>query len=399
MTPGIPFLDQPIPLQMGSADFRSMRGHWRQPSRWPESGSFRQEGLASQPGRWQLVCVGRIQSIQVLRACAALGVLVEHALDRWEFETTNAATNHIFAYGVDLFFVISGFIVCNVARRAPSAIHFLQSRFIRVAPVYYIQTVPWLAMAIGLGKFSIASLATTLLFWPIWAQGPTMPVFSVGWTLCFEALFYSSLGAVVQWGARAAVLLAATYAVALALNLMRAGAVFQFIGSPQMLEFLAGAAIAGITIGSRPRAGLAAIVAAFALLVFRFTHGIGLGPFDEMLKYDPLIALNRVVAAGPPAFLLVWGSLQLEPWFKGRIVGALSYLGDASYSIYLAHPAALFCIQGLWRITGLPVIWLPFACFAAGLGTGVLAYRTIELPVLAFFRRPPRAAAAANASG
>jgi exopolysaccharide production protein ExoZ len=325
--------------------------------------------------------------------------LTHHAVNRLEFETTNSATNHIGAYGVDLFFVISGFIVCNVARRAPTAIRFLRSRFIRVAPVYYILSAPWLAMVIGVGKFSLASLATTLLFWPIWAQGPTEPVFSVGWTLCFEALFYSSLGAIVQWGARAAVLLGATYAVALALNFAKAGAVFQFIGNPQMLEFLAGTAIAWMPIRNSPRAGLAAIAASLALLGIRYTYGIGLGPLSEMSEFDPLAALNRVVAAGPPAFLLVWGCLQLEPWFKGRVVGALSYLGDASYSIYLAHPAALYCVQEFWRITGLPLFGLPFACFVAGLGTGVLAYRTIEVPVLAFLRRPRPTAAAANVSG
>ena len=305
-----------------------------------------------------------------------------HAQNRWE-GVTHKEVSHIGAYGVDLFFVISGFIVCNVARRAPSAADFLRSRFIRVAPVYYVQSAPWFVITLGLGKLTAAALATTLLFWPLWGRGPTEPIFRVGWTLCFEALFYCSLGAVVQWRARAAVLLGAAYAIALALNFANAGAVFQFIGSPLMLEFLAGAAIASMAIRNRPRAGVAAVVAAFGLLAFRASQGIG----PVQLVYPPLIALQRVEAAGPSAFLLVWGCLQLEPWFRGRFVGALSYLGDASYSIYLTHPIALFAVDGVWRVVGLPLFGLPFVDFAVGIGAGVLGYRTVEAPLLALLRR------------
>jgi peptidoglycan/LPS O-acetylase OafA/YrhL len=334
---------------------------------------------------------GKLQSIQVLRAIAALAVLSVHALFRWSIEahTPLPPAAHMGAFGVDLFFVISGFIVCRAARRAPSATSFLLARYIRVAPVYYVQTAPWLLALLVKGGAFLTPLATSLLFWPVWGKTPAYPLLLIGWTLCFEALFYASLGVVVKFGRRAVAALLAGYAAALALDAVGVGGLPQFLGSPLLLEFLLGAVIAMRPVRERPRLGGAAILAACILFLFWAIHGVGETP-EGLLAYDRVVAFPRVLVAAPPAFLLVWGALQLERLCEGWPAKAFAYIGDASYSIYLTHPIALFAVEGAWLVLRLPLLALPFVDLAVGLGAGVLAYRTIEQPLLAFLRPKPQ---------
>ncbi|HSZ53712.1 MAG TPA: acyltransferase family protein, partial [Caulobacteraceae bacterium] len=218
-----------------------------------------------------------MRSIQILRAVAILGVLALHVMERWSISTGRplAPSAHIGAYGVDLFFVISGFIVCTVATRASAAANFLRDRFVRVAPLYYLMTIPWLRFAAALGTLTPAAIATSLLFWPAWGRTPAYPVLAAGWTLGLEALFYCSLGVIVQFRRRAAIALAIGYALALALNLAGTPGVVRYVGNPLLLEFLLGAAIALRPIRPRPRAGAAAVVLAGLLLGVWCAFGIG----------------------------------------------------------------------------------------------------------------------------
>lgn len=319
-----------------------------------------------------------------------------HALDRWAITAGRLLipSAHIGAYGVDLFFVISGFVVCNVAKRAPSARTFLLNRYIRVAPVYYMLAIPWIVIAVGARLPLIAPTATGLFFWPVWGSEPTYPVLNAGWTLCFEALFYCSLAAVIQEGRRAATALAIGYVAALALNLAGAPGVFRFVGSPLVLEFLLGAAIAIRPICARPRAGVAAVLAAGLLLAFWFVYGIG-ETWNGLKAYSPLLAAARVVMAGPPAFLLVWGALQLEPWCKGQAIDAFNYIGDASFSIYLTNAFVIGLVGMVWRAFALPAIGLLPVLLTLAIAGGVLIYRTVEQPVLAIMRRKPQPVALA----
>lgn len=292
------------------------------------------------------------------------------------------------AFGVDLFFVISGFIVCKAAAKATSAANFLRNRFIRVAPLYYVVSTPCLVGAIFAGKFALSSLATSLLFWPIWGTEPTFPLLTVGWSLCFEALFYTGLSVAVQFGKRGAYALVLAYTCALALNVAGAGGVFRFIGNPLLLEFLFGVVIA-LTSGRRwpPIAGAGAILGAIYLLGFRAAHGFG-PTYDGLRSFLTEVAFLRVAVIGPAAFLMVWGALQLEPWCKGVLVRALGHLGDASYSIYLTHPLVIVAVEVfMWRSRSAALMVMPFLEYLLAIAAGLLAYEFLEKPLLAVVRR------------
>lgn len=331
----------------------------------------------------------RLNSIQVLRAVAALGVVALHCAISWQDAVGQKypAVLRLGAFGVDLFFAISGYIICSTAKSSPSAADFLRKRFVRVAPVYYIQTAAFAPISLATGKFTLAALATSLLFWPVWGPEPTTPLLKVGWTLGFEMLFYTSFAAAMRFGARATAVLLAAYVGATALNVAGAGGVTQFVGSPLLAEFLFGALIALAAGPKSPAKGAAAVLLAGAVLALPTARGFG-AAWAGWPVLHPDVAFMRLMCAGLPCAILVWGALQLEPWCRGRFMAVLGYLGDASYSIYLSHILVLALVVGAWRWTGAPAIAMPFVEFVCGVGAGVLAFELVEKPLLARLREP-----------
>ena len=124
------------------------------------------------------VHLSKLRSIQVLRGVAACAVVLLHAhLSGGTPIGENWA--RLGAAGVDLFFVISGFIMATIAK--PSAGRFLFDRFWRIFPLWLVAVTPWL-IALRPGPSIIAA---SLTLWPVYHQF-TMPALDVGWTLSFE---------------------------------------------------------------------------------------------------------------------------------------------------------------------------------------------------------------------
>jgi exopolysaccharide production protein ExoZ len=289
----------------------------------------------------------KLRSIQVLRGIAASAVVVHHAyrsVDPNSFVRVGAA-------GVDLFFVISGFIMATIGLgRSPGA--FIADRLWRIFPLWLIAVSPWFL----LGHPDRPTTLASLTLWPIWHGQFYSPALLLGWTLCFEMLFYWAF--TLGLATRALVPLGLFFAC---LIIGPRNDLLAYLGSPLILEFLAGVGIALL----RPsRYGGALILA--GLLWFAAA---------PQTYYNELIgagAYLRLVAWGVPAALIVYGARALEPRFAGRTLAPLVMLGDASYSIYLFH---FIPVEILGRH------WLP--AIAAGIGTGLTAHWLVERPIMA----------------
>jgi exopolysaccharide production protein ExoZ len=332
-------------------------------------------------------------SIQYLRGLAALGVLLFHASQRAGVAFGAGAA------GVDVFFVISGFIMWTIsARRAAGPGDFLLRRAGRIAPLYW--TVTLLVVALDLLRPSLfpnmrlnaAHVIQSLLFLP--HRDPTgaiAPVIVPGWTLNYEAFFYVAfaLTLLLPAGRRAWALTIGLGGLCLAGLFLPHGrwAALDTYSDPLVLEFVAGAWLAKAAAAGRlghEGAACAAIVGGLLILT-----AVALAGADVQ-------GWARLVEWGLPALLIVWGALSLEGASRMPLIAPLKLLGDASYSLYLAHGLALSLAFKLVGGRGLPpvaeiVLALPF-----GLAAGLACWWLIERPLLGVFHHRRRSAAAAG---
>ena len=301
----------------------------------------------------------KLRSIQVLRAVAACSVVVYHTYYRVDQVGYGAA-------GVDLFFVISGFIMATLAgEKRPG--DFARDRLSRIYPLWWIAVLPWLLLV----PRDFAALVSSLTLWPIYGAGYVVPSLKVGWTLCLEVLFYA--GVTLAIATRPKVPLTA-YAVLLIGALTTSIPLLHFLGSPMILEFLMGIVVARLP--RRKIFGLF-ILAGLALLPLTSSN---LGDLEWSLT--PQWALWRSLEWGFPAALIVWGALSLESVFEHRFFRAPVLVGDASYSIYLFHPLISYGFTLFWP-----------ARMALAIGTGIAMYLVVERRIMAARKgralRPP----------
>ena len=319
-----------------------------------------------------------LYGIQYLRAIAACAVVVFHAAER-----TGLHFN-IGAAGVDVFFVVSGFIMMVIATRRPvRPLQFLRDRLLRIVPSYWIATTVMLAGAVA-GLFPNLQIEPlhvlgSYLFVPIPSPngGHLWPVLVQGWTLNYEIFFYLVFAmALLAPPARQLPWLAGTLLVLVVVGAIAhpQNPLLQFYMQPLILEFAAGAWLGrlwlrGITPG--PGAGVAMILAAL----------IGFG----------IIELGRMEFGawncGPLAVLLVAGTLAVETGRKLPSLPMLAYLGDASYSTYLWHTFALAVVTKVGFSLHLPAPAVAAAGIVAGTLAGVVAYELIEKPIQRLVKR------------
>jgi exopolysaccharide production protein ExoZ len=313
-----------------------------------------------------------IWSLQVLRFVAALMVVYVHAA-QIAFEATGSNgfvpldVSIIAISGVDIFFVLSGVII---ARTAPglTCAEFAWRRFRRIVPFYLLCCLPAAVIAAKTG-FGWREAMATFLLWPA-TDVMTAPALLVAWTLCFEMLFYAG-AALVLADRRWAVVLMLLYGAAFTLR--PAGPVFQFLGNPLILEFLLGVAIAYAPMRRAAVWGIP--VGVVALLAVGFT---GIAPFGGTIQYlagDG--ALWRVLVYGVPAALIVYGTMQIAA--KPSV---WTYLGDASYSLYLTHPLVVSTLAAVWAHT-VPADLIVAVTMLASLAFAWRIHESVERPLLA----------------
>ena len=325
---------------------------------------------------------GLVVNIQILRFVAALAVVVAHALDRAGGMLPPGPAN-FGAIGVDIFFVISGYIITRSGfmRGSRSAAVFAWSRARRVVPLYWLMTLPWVAITLADGSFWIRRLLVTLTFWPALTNRTINPLLEVGWTLCFEMLFYTGAALVLlaRDRRRAVLILGVLFVLCWGLRAMTGLGAFRFLGNPIILEFACGIAIARLQPRIAPRTGIAALVAGVAAMLASLWWGYG-DISESHLTLDGTLALKRVAMWGLPSALVVAGAVAMAPWAKGRSARTLIAGGDASYALYLVHPLAILLLA--FALAPLPAVAFVPAAILGALAAGLATHRWVERPLL-----------------
>jgi exopolysaccharide production protein ExoZ len=345
--------------------------------------------------------VSKLLLVQILRGFAALSIAALHA--EHDAVALAAGTGQVWVSpfnlpwgaGVDVFFVISGFIMVHASmdlfQREGARGAFLARRVARIVPLYWAVTTLYLALAVltrGLLNSELLApwpVLASYLFIPVERQdGVVQPLYSLGWTLNYEMFFYTLFAlAIVLPYRRAIATLAGTILALVALgSVSRLPEPFAFWTSPILLEFVFGLALGhlraeGVTIG-RP-IQLALALAGLALLALDLTKGG--------------IEMPRPLAWGvPAAFLVAAASLGRDGLSRRSATTRFGVaLGDASYALYLLHPFAIRGMRSLLVATGLASSLGAAGFFVLALAGAVLAsvvvHRTFELAATAWLRQ------------
>lgn len=332
-------------------------------------------------------------SIQYLRAIAALMVVWHHALGQVKGLDSFLPTSSFGTNGVDLFFVISGFImVLTTFGKAVSPWNFVRKRISRVVPLYWLITftVAVLAtLAPNLFKttnVSASHVIQSLLFIPHYSPSfpeHIYPILVPGWTLNFEMFFYALFGLCLMFR-RERVVIGVLIALCLLVGVGKLTGPFQQAAlvvytSPLMLEFGLGVAIGWLYCSGRLSTSRTAAVVLGGVGVYLLSRE-GTTPF----RADQMMGSAALVVASLSEGLRQWQNAILK------------VLGDASYSIYLTHIPAL----GVARVTyaklvgdetSLLLAWgfvasaLAFCCLV-----GWLSFLFVERPLFRLIGRIPQ---------
>lgn len=299
----------------------------------------------------------RFHSIQYLRGIAALMVVFTHLK-----EDLNGAFGisdigyRLFShgiFGVDLFFVISGFIIhqSTTKKEHSRPLTFIVRRAFRIYPVFVFCVFAFIAIAPGIPQ--PVDLAKGLMFVPLNFDAPA-PFYGYNflypaWTLTYELLFYAIFVVSIcisheKRGFIASVLIVSLVVfLQLISNKFVSGGfsypislsqgVFKLLASPMLIEFIYGIAISFAFTKLRLNKKLYIIMCltAFAVVIYLFKSGISNyhGPFSY----------------GLAASFIAICAVSFERSGALPTIRSLDRLGDISYSLYLSHIITIFAIK------------------------------------------------------
>ena len=344
-----------------------------------------------------------IDNIQALRAVAALLVVFVH-LDVFARVLGLPTTGH---GGVDLFFVISGFIMVHTTSStsatsltSASGRHagpigpgtFVLNRLTRVAPIYWLLTlatfgVAWLVPSLMQATAAdVEQLLLSLFFVPFRkSNGLVQPVLFVGWTLNYEMFFYAlfALGLAFRNRRRGAqaVVLSLLALVALGWWFRPDNVIAAFYTRPIILEFAAGMGLAWLGTRARCESALGRRWVATSC---------ALGLIAVALVPVALPTASRLLTHGVPAVIVVACAIVLHNSGVSWSSRGVLLLGNASYSLYLTHPFVTQATQKLGKALGLsPAVALlgALATLVLVCAVGVATHLWLEKPLTSFVKQ------------
>lgn len=333
--------------------------------------------------------LSKVRSLEALRAIAALLVVLFHTQAVFHVNSEGTPFNGIFNAGhrgVDLFFVLSGFIIVSVhagdvdqPNRLPN---YIFNRLTRIYPAVWIMTLLALILySVGFGGSEKAAklvpeaiLASTLLL-----PQHGSPLVNVTWTLTYEMFFYAIFAAVIINLRVGVALLVVWQAATLAALLLGAD-----LGLPGYylrslcLEFSVGLACA---LWINWRGSMSIPLLSFSLLAagcVSFVTGMVL---DRILEWSGVFC-----ALGAGAMILAL--VQLERAGSLGVPKILVFLGGASYSIYLVHFSVITLFARATQRFGLEATDLICLLGAlAGVAAGVVFDIVLDKPIQRWLRR------------
>ncbi len=338
-----------------------------------------------------------LHSIQALRGVAVLMVVFYHVyIIGGDSNYLGYAVFKGFSepgkFGVNLFFVLSGFIIfhahsVDIGRPSQLGSYFYK-RFSRIYPVYWFFLFGYVFAAyLGLGhadfSWEAGNLISSMFLWGGYPE-LSLPL-KVAWTLCYELIFYALFMAFLI-SARLGVILFFLWLVTLiVLNVLIDGAIGYRVFEVWNLNFILGG-VCYYVFNNLSKVRLDILIVMFAL----FVAGLLYSSFSMDFSETPLSASNKhiMILLSLAFSCLVMCSLLLNDFFKSRFLSWLVKLGNASYSVYLTHSAWISLYYIALRKLGLlsqvyeygVVIYI--SAVLTSLLVGYIAFIVVEKPLV-----------------
>jgi peptidoglycan/LPS O-acetylase OafA/YrhL len=298
------------------------------------------------------------------------------------------------SFGVDVFFVISGYIMARILdpQSDSSSEFFFRRRVLRIVPPYWFFTILLYLVALripqlmGSTRASIIELLKSLFFIPFTkSSGLIQPLLFIGWSLNYEMFFYLALAIGLLIHKRRAVWFGGAIVLVTMFVSMRFAAqsvAAQFYSRDIVLEFLLGIVSYYLCRAlSEERARhlrLPALIVCFGsvlmLIAIQAVFPQNIFPFNS----------SRVLDLGSLSFLLVTSASLLSQSNWDTKFSSLVLVGDASYILYLIHP---YCEYSLDRAFSAKLQWLKRES-ASGAFIGVTLSILLAVVIHLYCERP-----------
>jgi len=333
---------------------------------------------------------GDITAIHLLRWLSAVSIVLGHSQSEMlKISARYGVSAHLFRFiefgvGVDVFFLISGFLIYHVSRgrfgQSGQSLDFLKRRFVRVVPLYWLAMVGMLLAVLTVPEFIHGNhleaphvvMSFLMIAWPN-QSGQVFPLLASGWTLNLEIYFYTifAIGLVFR-----EVWTLAFVSACLSLSVLAAqifptsGWLLPFYGQPMILEFAAGMFLSVLyNRGFRIDFRLAiALCVAAVLMHIRIRLA---GPAPRLL-------LNGAPAALMFVGCVFWRHFSLPP----PVAKFVRVMGDSSYALYLTSPFTINLVfEALAHLGVLKQLYLTAVATVASVAVAVAVHRWVERPM------------------
>ena len=312
-----------------------------------------------------------------MRGVAALSVVCGHAVNArpdMVGRSLGEGALTILASGVDIFFVISGFIIASTAAAQRDPLNFVFRRAVRIFPVYWLVLLvalvssSWIALSPG----ERPALDIGLVFawtYPNWYIAPA-------WSIAFELHFYAVVAAILVIAPnRLFELLFA--GLGMVMVAVAFGLQFGIYSHPLVLEFGVGVAIAYLQRNGELRFSRRNLVISAGLFALGWYWIFVQGSVDPQLA--------RVATYGLGAGLLIHAVVAAE--MKGKSFSPiLQWFGEISYSLYIVHYLVVCWIASLAGLWLLSIPGTIIASILLSIGLAWLLHATIEAPLIRWGR-------------
>jgi len=340
------------------------------------------------------VTPNNLVSLQALRAGAAISVSLVHLnliSVMLQGGSNERATLYPLASGVDLFFVISGFIMVyssgQLFGKSDSLYIFFMRRIARVVPIY------WLTMSIDLflerKPLSLTNLFGSYFFVPFMeSDGSIVPLYGVGWTLNFEMFFYCVFSIMIMFRRSIAILGVSTvlFSMMVLENLLQTPPIpVIFWSDPIVFEFIFGMLLAVIY-----RRGIRLpLPICLAMIVAGVCAVWWPSPSMPPLGWWVSPSGSRFLFWGIPATMVVAGAILQRRSLPFAVPRPIEILGNASYSVYLVHILVFNSILILWPygLNTFPILVVLICGEALTIVVSVGSYYLFEHPMNRLIQR------------